>query len=156
MNNFFSNMFRRQRENPLPVSTLSKTAEVSTASYQERIAYTRSPEQALVVAAVYRAVTLRADTMSVMPVQYQKKDFDGGNFIVDMRGLGKRLNYLLQEEANPIMSAADLWKLVEINRLFYGNAFVYIERDEYDMPLHLWLVKTGGYEVNVTASLDEP
>ncbi len=148
MNNFFANMFRHKRENPVPVSTLGKTAEVSTASYQERIAYTRSPEQALVVGAVYRAVTLRADTMSVMPVQYQKKDFEGGNFIVDMRGLGKRLNYLLQEEANPIMSATDLWKLVEINRLFYGNAFVYIERDEFDMPLHLWLVKTGGYDVN--------
>ena len=108
----------------------------------------RGPEQALVVAAVYRAVNLRADTMSVMPVQYRKKDHEKGNFYVDNRGLGKRINYLLQVEPNPIMSATDLWRLVEINRLFYGNAFVYIERDEFGFPLHLWLVKTGGYNVN--------
>ena len=62
--------------------------------------------------------------MSVMPVQYRKKDFEGGNFVQDMRGLGKRINYLLQQEPNPIMSASDLWRLVEINRLFYGNSFL--------------------------------
>jgi HK97 family phage portal protein len=116
--------------------------------YSERIAYVRGPEQALVVAAVYRAVNLRADTMSVMPVQYRKRDYEKGNFYVDNRGLGKRINYLLQVEPNPIMSATDLWRLVEINRLFYGNAFVYIERDEFGFPIHLWLVKTGGYNIN--------
>ena len=113
----------------------------------ERIAYVRGPEQALVVGAVYRAVNLRADTMSVMPVQYQKRDFEKGNYYTDMRGLGKRINYLLQEEPNPLMSAADMWKLVEINRLFFGNGFVYIERDEFGFPLQLWLVKTGGYNI---------
>ena len=121
--------------------------KVEGGDYQERIAYVRGPEQALVVGAVYRAVNLRADTMSVMPVQYQKRDFEKGNYYTDMRGLGKRLNYLLQEEPNPLMSAADMWKLVEINRLFFGNAFVYIERDEFGFPMNLWLVKTGGYNI---------
>ena len=125
----------------------SNQPKVTGGDYQERIAYVRGPEQALVVGAVYRAVNLRADTMSVMPVQYQKRDFEGGNYVTDMRGLGKRINYLLQEEPNPIMSAADMWKLVEINRLFYGNAFVYIERDEFGFPARLWLVKTGGYNI---------
>jgi len=118
------------------------------ADYQERIAYVRSPQQALLVAVVYQAVRLRSDVMSVMPVQYQKKDFEGGNFVQDMRGLGKRINYLLQEEPNPIMTAADMWRLVEINRLLYGNAFIYIERDEFDFPEHLWLIKTCGYNIN--------
>ena len=126
----------------------SNQPKVTGGDYQERIAYVRSPESALVVAAVYRAVNLRADTMSVMPVQYRKRDFEKGNFYMDMRGLGKRLNYLLQVEPNPIMSATDMWKLVEINRLFYGNAFIYIERDEFGFPLNLWLVKTGGYNIN--------
>ena len=134
----------------VPSSTMPKeqSKTVTGGDYQERIAYVRGPEQALVVGAVYRAVNLRADTMGVMPVQYQKRDFEKGNYYVDMRGLGKRLNYLLQEEPNPIMSASDMWKLVEINRLFYGNSFVYIERDEFGFPLHLWLVKSGGYNVN--------
>ena len=159
--NIFGGLFGRQQREVVsqavasggapgvPTSTTPpETQKVTGGNYQERISYVRGPESALVVGAVYRAVNLRADTMSVMPVQYQKRDFEGGNFVTDMRGLGKRINYLLQEEPNPIMSAADMWKLVEINRLFYGNSFVYIERDEFGFPMHLWLVKTGGYNIN--------
>ena len=125
MDNIFANLFRfrqtretQQQVPGVPVTTdpnhqTNQDPKVTGGDYQERIAYVRGPEQALVVGAVYRAVNLRADTMSVMPVQYRKKDFEKGNFYVDMRGLGKRLNYLLQVEPNPIMSASDLWKLVE-------------------------------------------
>ena len=156
MDNFFVNMFRKREATPAPIggvpgvpdSTMPQGGNVTGASFQERIAFVRGPEQALCTGTVYRAVNLRADTMSVMPVQYQRKDYEKGNYYVDMRGLGKRINYLLQEEPNPIMNASDLWKLVEINRLFYGNAFVYIERDEFGFPLHLWLVRTGGYNIN--------
>lgn len=132
----------------VPSSTIPPEPEVKGGSYQERIVYARSPETAFSVSAVYRAMTLRADTMGVMPVQYRKKDFVGGNFVQDMRGLGKRINYLLQEEPNPIMTATDLWKLVEINRIMFGNGFVYIERDEFDFPSALWLVKQCGYNLN--------
>ena len=156
MDNIFANLFRfrQTRETGptpgVPSSTVPSDSgqKVTGGDYQEHIAYVRGPESALVVGTVYRAVNLRADTMSVMPVQYQKRDVEGGNFVTDMRGLGKRLNYLLQEEPNPIMSASDLWKLVEINRLFYGNAFIYIERDEFEFPVRLWLVRTGGYNIN--------
>ena len=151
MDRFLANFFRKREVTPpapgVPSSTTEQEPKVQGGDYQERIAYVRGPEQALVVGAVYRAVNLRADTMSVMPVQYQKRDFEGGNFVQDMRGLGKRINYLLQEEPNPIMSASDLWRMVEINRLFFGNSFVYIERDEFGFPLHLWLVKSGGYNI---------
>ena len=147
--NIFS--FRKREVTPpapgVPSSTNEQEPKVQGGDYQERIAYVRGPEQALVMGAVYQAVRLRSDVMSVMPVQLQKKDFEGGNFVQDMRGLGKRINYLLQEEPNPIMSASDLWRLVEINRLLFGNSFVYIERDEFGFPLHLWLVKSGGYNI---------
>ena len=154
MDNIFANLFRYHKREiaptpGVPSSTMPpEPPKVQGGDYQERIAYVRGPEQALVVGAVYRAVNLRADTMSVMPVQYRKKDFEKGNFVQDMRGLGKRINYLLQQEPNPIMSASDLWRLVEINRLFYGNSFVYVERDEFGFPAALWLVKTGGYNIN--------
>jgi HK97 family phage portal protein len=131
----------------VPSSTSDNGTQVTGASFQERITYVRGPEQALCTGTVYQAVRLRSDVMSVMPVQYQKKDFEKDNYKVDMRGLGKRMNYLLQEEPNPIMTATDLWRLVEINRLLYGNGFVYVERDEFDYPLRLWLVKTGGYNI---------
>ena len=154
MDNIFANLFRfRQREAAptpgVPSSTMPpEPQKPQGADYMERIAYTRSPQQALLVAVVYQAVRLRSDVMSVMPVQYQKKDFEGGNFVQDMRGLGKRINYLLQEEPNPIMTAADMWRLVEINRLLYGNAFIYIERDEFGFPAQLWLIKECGYNIN--------
>ncbi len=152
------NLFRKREADPsakgvpgVPVTTdpnHPSNQEVKGGSYQERIVYARSPEVAATVSAVYRATTLRADVMGVMPVQFQKKDFDGGNFTTDMRGLGKRINYLLQEEPNPLMTATDMWRLVEINRLMQGNAFVYIERDEFDFPSALWLIKQCGYNIN--------
>ena len=152
MDRFFANFFRRREITPpvpgVPSSTNEQEPKVQGGDYQERIAYVRGPQQALLVAAVYRAINLRADTMSVMPVQYRKKDYVKGNFMPDMRGLGRRINYILQEEANPIMSAPDLWKLIEINRVCYGNGFAYVERDEFGFPMHLWLVKSGGYDVN--------
>lgn len=154
MSGFFD-IFKR-REAPaqpasapgVPSSTLEQPSDVSGGNYMERIVSARSPEEACSVSAVYRAMTLRADTMGVMPVQYQKKDFEGGNFVQDMRGLGKRLNYLFQEEPNPIMTATDLWRLVEINRVMYGNGFVYVERDEFGFPSRLWLVSQCGYNIN--------
>ena len=153
MDNFFKFWGRKQREatpapiGGVPTSTTDKQSSVSGASFSERVVYARGPMEALTISAVYRAVELRAKTIGVMPVQYRKKDFEKDNFKVDMRGLGKRINYLLQQEPNPIMSASSLWELVTINRLMTGNGFVYIERDEYGFPLHLWLVRTGGYNL---------
>ena len=152
MDRIFANLFRfKQREATpgVPSSTMPADKQKDdSGSYQERIVYARSPEVACSVSAVYRATTLRADVMGVMPVQYQKKDFEGGNYVQDMRGLGKRINYLLQEEPNPIMTATDMWRLVEIGRILMGNSFVYIERDEFGFPVYLWLIKQCGYNIN--------
>jgi len=154
MDRFLSYFFKkREGQNPSPVTreaqaaTTEKQSSVRGGSFEERIIYARSPQLALTVSAVYRATELRAKTMGVMPVQYQKKDSEKGNFVTDMRGLGKRINYLLQVEPNPIMTASSLWELVTINRLMTGNGFVYIERDEFDFPLHLWLVRMGSYDI---------
>jgi len=122
-----------------------KDKGVAGASFQERVVYVRTPMAALTASTLYRAVELRAKNIGLMPIQYRKKDFEKDNFVVDMRGLGKRINYLLQQEPNPTMSASSLWELVTINRLMTGNGFVYIERDEFDFPKYLWLVHNGGY-----------
>ena len=159
--NWFSNLFRMATpENALmvreatpapitgvPTSTTEKQSSVSGASFGERIVFARDPMTALTVSAVYRAVELRAKTIGVMPVQYRKKNSDHGNFTVDMGRYGKRINYLLQQEPNPVMTAASMWELVTINRLMTGNGFVYIERDVMGLPLHLWLVRLGSYDL---------
>ena len=134
---------------PATVHGSAETAAPSVrgGSYEERIVPARNPQTALTVSAVYRAVEMRADTFAIMPVQYQRKDAEGGNLTPWMYGLGKRMNYLLQEEPNPVMTASDLWKQVVINRQQLGNGFVYLERDVFGDVLHLWLAICGGYNM---------
>ena len=136
----------------VPATTEAKAAEPAEpaargGSYAERIVYARNPQAALTISAVYRAVGMNADTFAVMPVQYHRKDAEGGNFTPWMYGLGKRMNYLLQEEPNPLMTGADLWKQVVINRQQLGNGFVYVDRDVFGDVRHLWLAVCGGYNM---------
>ena len=136
----------------MPSSTNDQGPKVTGGSFEERIVYARSPRVALTVSAVYRAVELRAKTIGQMQMQYQVRDREGGNFVLDVTkprmnqiSFGTRLNYLLQVEPNPMMSAQSLWEQVTINRLMLGNGFVYIERDELGDPKYLWLAECGGY-----------
>ena len=151
MDRFFANFFRRREVTPpapgIPKSTIDEGPKVKGGSFEERIVRVRAndPQRALTVSAVYRATELRAKTIGQMPVQYQRKSEEGGNFTPWMMGLGKRMNYLLQEEPNPLMSGPALWEQVTINRLMWGNGFVYIERDVFGDPIHLWLAECGGY-----------
>ena len=155
MDNFFVNMFRKREATPAPIastpgvpsSTMPAEPKVGGGSFEERIVYVNQPRVALTVSPVYRAVKLIMDTMGVMPVQYRKRDFEKGNFYIDMRGLGKRINYLLQVEPNPVMTASDMWKLVTYNQLMRGNGCVYIERDEFGFPYRLWFIKSGEYNL---------
>lgn len=161
MDNFFRHWFQKreiggQVTTPGVPSTTDPSAPDNQnptpgGSYEERIIVARDPQTALTVSAVYRAIELRAKTIGQMLLQYQQKDAEGGNFTPSMWGAGKKMNYLLQVEPNPIMSAASLWEQVTINRLQLGNGFVYIERDVFGDPVHLWLAICGGYnEINGT------
>ena len=145
-------MFQRREATPAPISSgvpsssTDQGQEISGGSFEEKIVYARDPEKALTVSAVYRATELRAKTIGQMPVQYQKKDEQGGNFVPWMFGLGKRMNYLLQEEPNPLMSGSSLWEQVTIDRIMRGNGFVYVERDAFGDPMHFWLAQCAGYD----------
>lgn len=145
MDRFLANFFRRRETtHAVPTSTTDAGPKVAGGSFEERKVIVRDPQRALTVSAVYRATELRAKTIGQMPVQYQRRE-DGGNFAPWMQGLGKRINYLLQEEPNPLMSGPDLWQQVTVARLMRGNAFVYIERDVFGDPVRLWLAECGGY-----------
>ena len=123
-------------------------------SYEERITRVRNPQLALSVSAVYRAVELRAKTEAQFAIQYQKMNSAGGNYVPDMWGTGRNINYLLQVQPNPISTAASMIEQVVIHRLLLGNAFVYIERDVFGEPLHLWLANCAGFnEITDTYAL---
>jgi len=147
MDRFFANMFRRREAVPATTDPKapSNQAVTTAASYEEKVVRVRNPQLALTVSAVYRAVELRAKTEAQFAIQYQKMNAQGGNFVPDMWGNGRNINYMLQVQPNPISSAASLIEQVVIRRLLMGNAFVYIERDVFGDPVALWLAECGGY-----------
>lgn len=145
---FLTNIFGggvQKREGAATPSTASQKAETQTGSFKEKVVRVDNPNQSLTVSAVYRAVELKAKTLGSMEMQYQRRDSAGGNFVQHMYGDGRTLNWLLQKQANPIMTGCELFQQMSIHRELLGNAFVYIERDEYGKPLHLWLALCGGY-----------
>jgi HK97 family phage portal protein len=112
-------------------------------------------KQSLMVPAWYRGVSLIMQTMGQMVTQYQRMDTEGGNFTEDRGYLdrrrtvptnGHRLNYLLQVRPNPMMTASQLQEQIEYRKIYFGNAYVYIERDEYDDVKALWLCTGGGFD----------
>ena len=149
-------MQRREATPGVPSSTAEQPAKMEGGDYEAKIARISAwrPETALVVSAVYRAVELRAKTEAQFAIQYQRKNKEGGNFVPDMWGPGGDLNYLLQVQPNPISTASSLIEQVVIRRLLLGNAFVYIERNDWGEPLNLWLADCGGYnEITGTYTL---
>ena len=147
---WIQDIFRGQQVREATTAPASKPAEKeneqgNTGSFKEKVVRVDNPNQSLTVSAVYRAVELKAKTLGSMEMQYQRRDSAGGNFVQHMYGDGRTLNWLLQKQANPIMTGCELFQQMSIHRELLGNAFVYIERDEYGKPLHLWLALCGGY-----------
>ena len=155
MDNFFIHMFRKreiggQSTQQGAVTTTDPNAPSNqpasgSGSYQENVVRVNSPQMALTISALYRAVELKAKTIGQMEMQYQRKDSQGGNFVPSMYGEGRVLNYLLQKRANPMMTGSELFQQMSIHRELLGNAYVYIERDDLDRPVNLWLALCGGY-----------
>ena len=102
-------------------------------------------QKSLLVPAWYRGVSLIMQTMGQMVTQYQRLNKEGGNFVEDRWGDNRKLNYLLQVRPNPLMTASQLQEQIEYRKIYFGNAYVYIERDEYDDVKYLWLCTGGGF-----------
>ncbi len=147
------NIFNFWRTQSRETSEAGKTdGQVSGGTFEANIRRPSSPGAALTISAVYRAIELRARTVGQFQMQFQRLNREGGNFVVDMgspttayASSGQRLNYLLQVEPNPIMTATQMFQLFTINKLQRGNGFIYIERDDMGEVRHLWLATCGGY-----------
>lgn len=50
---------------------------------------------------------------------------------------------LLTTEANPSMSSFQLINQMEVSRNTEGNAYAWIERDDFGVPVHLWPIDPG-------------
>ena len=142
-------------------TTDPKAAEnqgTATGSFADRNKHVLTPQAALTVPAVYRAVGLIAKTEGQFMLQYQIIDEKGGNFVPEMGAVGskyitygRQLNYLLQVRPNPMMTASAFMQGLVISKLQNGNGIAYIERDDRGWPVALWLCFGAGYnEANGT------
>lgn len=156
MDRFFANLFKTRSREVEQTSDAAVAgggeAQAKGGRYSDRTVWAGTPGKALTVSSWHRGLTVIGDTMGMMPIQYQKLNREGGNFVEDMSNApgnyltdGTRLNYLLQVRPNPLMSAFEMSKQAAINRIQKGNAFIYIERDEWGSPVAFWLANNGAY-----------
>lgn len=140
-------MFRR-REVDVPRTTnpadASNQPPVSGGNWEANIVRP-SGRSSLLIPTWTRCVTLIMQTMGQMVTQYQRINAGGGNFIEDRYGKNGYLNYLLQVRPNPMMTASQMQEQIEYRKIYYGNAYVYIEREADGYPRYLWLCTGGGY-----------
>lgn len=149
------NFFKREKATAPAQAQAAPSPQVETtaskgATYASNTVAVNGPGGALSVAAFYRGVELRANTMSMLVMEYQKRNdrAHGGNYEMDSRADGGSLNYLLQVQPNPTMTWATLIKQAELLRIFAGNAVVYIERDIFTQRIvALWLCSSATYNI---------
>ena len=150
MDNFFRNWFKRESHTPgVPSATTSNTPATQQTfrggTWDSNVVrpYGRS---SLLIPTWTRCVTLIMQTMGQMVTQYQRMNGEGGNFVEDRYGKNGLLNYMLQVRPNPLMTASQMQEQIEYRKIYYGNAYVYIERGFDGYPINLWLCTGGGYD----------
>lgn len=146
MNGFFRFWGSKKREVGVPSSTVVSSEPAATAGNWEANVVAPMGRRSLLVPAWCRGVSLIMQTMGQMQVQWQRMNGEGGNFIEDRYGFGRKINYLLQVRPNPLMTASEMQEQIEYRKIYWGNAFVYIERDRYGDPEYLWLCTSGAYD----------
>lgn len=63
------------------------------------------------------------------------------------RVLDSKIDNLLNIRPNPYMTATTFWGTVELNKLHYGNSYIYIEADKNGFPKYLWLLPSDQMEI---------
>lgn len=139
--------------------TTAKTTSVESADYRQNVVYANTPDMAMKISAVYRAVNLISSGLATLRLEYKRKDRVKGYFKVYDNGSGKILNYLLGVEPNNRMNSYTMFKNLVAGILLRGNAYIYPERDELGNISALYLLSpdsvvhdiyTNMYHVNDT------
>ena len=148
MDNFFR-LFSRREAKPtpgVPTTTAPQQQPQPKGGDWEANVVRPYGRSSLLVPTWTRCVTLIMQTMGQMVTQYQRMNGEGGNFVEDRYGKNGLLNYLLQVRPNPLMTASQMQEQIEYRKIYYGNAYVYIERERDGYPKYLWLCTGGGYD----------
>lgn len=117
-----------------------------SATVQGSVTYAHGDQTSLTVSAFYAGILRRANTMGQLPIHYQSYNARTRSYADDLspRG-GRQLNYLLQVRPNPYMNATTLWRMAEVYRILYGNAYIYAQRDINGEIVALYLCSIATY-----------
>lgn len=84
-----------------------------------------------------------SETISKMP--WEKR------ILTEKRGkekvFDKDVDLLLNLKPNPYCTSTTFWATVELNRLHYGNSYVYIEASRYGKPKNLWILPSNEVQI---------
>ncbi len=123
---------RRASRRSLPTPNLSVGAtDANGALLYHGSKVAMSPEKALQLSAVYRAVDLISNAVAMLPI----------TLFADGRRVDNDLSYLINHEPNYITTHFQLFKLVTIDMLQNGNAFLLVRRNSRDLVEELRYVK---------------
>ena len=145
MDNWFR-FFRRESGVPKTTDPKDASNQVPKSGNWDANVIRPYGRSSLLIPTWTRCVTLIMQTMGQMVTQYQRMNGEGGNYVEDRYGKNGMLNYLLQIRPNPMMTASQMQEQIEYRKIYYGNAYVYIERGADGYPVALWLCTGGGYD----------
>lgn len=103
-----------------------------------------SANYAMRLSAVYRAVELISDSISMLPIYTMFEDKDG----FKTRYNEHSANKLLNNQPNSIMTRYQFIKLLMIDVMLRGNAFAYIKRDDVGNAVELQYLRPDMVTIN--------
>lgn len=102
-----------------------------------------TPRNALKNTTVYTCVNVRGNTIASLPCNVIQENNNKKEVLTDHAAY-----YLINQQPNAYMTAANFWKTIMLHVDVWGNAFAYIKRDSRQNPyeLHIW----EPWEVSIT------
>lgn len=118
--NFLSNVFRIEKKRETPAaSDASAPAPAATVRTGAEPLFVYTGGNDMAIAAVYRCVKLMSESVATLPVRFLR--LRGGV----MADAGDRhMDYLLNVQPDPQLSAFDFWRQVVVELLLDGNAYI--------------------------------
>lgn len=154
MDGFFKNWGFKREAVPSSTAPAANNEPATEGGNWEANIVRPSGRNSLLVPAWCRGVSLIMQTMGQMQIQWQRLNGEGNNYIEDRYGFGRKINYLLQVRPNPLMTASEMQEQIEFRKIYWGNAYVYIERNNMGDPEAFWLCTSGAYDpINDTYNL---
>ena len=141
------NLFKRE------AAQESAPQNVKGADYKQNIVYANTPNTAMKVAAVFRAVNLISSGLATLQLEYKRKDRAKDYFRLFTEGKGAKVNYLLGVKPNTRQNAFTMFKNLVSTILLHGNAYIYPERDLQGNITALYLLQPGNVEYDKLSNL---